>query len=92
VEKLTAGQHMHHWLFHQNEGIGRYVPDWLKNQPFNLMPMPSAAFHTALHGKGPNAMNFFARQWFGTPWWVKLLGGDYFGKGFNWWWHKRPSD
>jgi len=52
-------------------GIGKFMPDAIKNQPWNLMPMKSAAFHTALHGKGPQAFSLLKRLYFGTPQWAK---------------------
>jgi RHS repeat-associated protein len=65
------GQEMHHWLFHQNEGLGRYVPDAIKNEPWNLMPMPSRMFHLGLHGKGLGAMSGLEAMWYGTPGWAR---------------------
>jgi len=65
------GQHMHHWLIPQN-GWGRYIPDAIKNQPWNLMGMRSAAFHRGLHGIGPDPMNLLGKTAYGTPTWFKL--------------------
>jgi RHS repeat-associated protein len=39
MPKRRSGDHYHHWLFERNQGIGKHVPDWLKNQPWNLNPM-----------------------------------------------------
>ena len=65
---------MHHWLFNQNQGIGKYVADSIKNQPWNLMRMPAdTAFHDALHGGGRNPMNVVEGMWYGTPQWFKAL-------------------
>jgi RHS repeat-associated protein len=63
-------QPMHHWFIPQARW-GEYVPDIIKNQPWNLMPMPSAEFHIALHGWGPDAFNVRKRMWYGTPMWIK---------------------
>jgi RHS repeat-associated protein len=67
------GQEMHHWLVPQG-GWGGKVPDAIKNQPWNLMPMSDAAFHDALHGGGEYAMTFMERMWYGTPTSAKALG------------------
>ncbi|HYG37620.1 MAG TPA: RHS repeat-associated core domain-containing protein, partial [Cytophagales bacterium] len=76
--QAQKGQHMHHWLFQRNQGIGKYVPNAIKNQPWNLMPMPSSQFHRALHGFGD--MNIAERMWYGTPAWFRSgtlgTGGD----------------
>jgi hypothetical protein len=75
-------QEIHHWLFHQNEGIGKHVPEFIKNQPWNLMPMPlnNPAFHQALHGKGPLAKTLLGRVMhsrlvYGSPTWAKSVVG-----------------
>lgn len=53
------------------------------NQPWNLMPLESQAFHNAVHGWGPNAFNLGERGWYGSPTWVKVLGADLAGKGLS---------
>jgi RHS repeat-associated protein len=75
------GQEMHHWLLQQNSGIGKYAPNAIKNQPWNLMPMPSHEFHQALHGFGE--MNFAERALYGTPDWAKALGISGMGRMAN---------
>ena len=45
------GQEAHHWAIPRS-GWGSFVPDWLKNQPWNLTWMPDRTFHNALHGIG----------------------------------------
>ncbi|SCY35580.1 RHS repeat-associated core domain-containing protein [Desulfoluna spongiiphila] len=67
------GQHMHHWLFHRNQGLGKYVPDVIKNQPWNLMAMPNAIFHMSIHGKGKAPFNAAEKIWHGTPRWFKAM-------------------
>ncbi len=37
-----ATHHAHHWLFEQNQGIGRYVAPWIKNQPWNISVIPKS--------------------------------------------------
>jgi RHS repeat-associated protein len=63
-----SGQHVHHWAVHQATAK-RYGLEAVTNQPWNLMPMPSATFHRALHGYGN--MNIAERMWYGTPTWFK---------------------
>jgi RHS repeat-associated protein len=65
------GQEIHHWLIPQREW-GEQVPDFIKNQPWNLMSMPKdPTFHQGLHGKGINPMNLAEKLWNGTPTWFK---------------------
>ncbi|MFC4158952.1 hypothetical protein [Chitinimonas lacunae] len=35
------GVQRHHWLFERNQGIGKRVPDVVKNQPWNINPIRS---------------------------------------------------
>jgi hypothetical protein len=65
-----TGQPMHHWAIPQGEW-GRYIPDTIKNQPWNLMNMPDRAFHNALHGIGRTPFSFAERLWYGTPAWFR---------------------
>jgi RHS repeat-associated protein len=67
------GQPVHHWFLERGEGLGKYVPDWIKNQPWNLMTLPDQATHIAIHGKGAQAMNIGEQLWFGTPQWFKAF-------------------
>ena len=68
--QAEAGQQVHHWAIPRN-GWGKDVPDWFKNQPWNLMPMESAELHQAIHGWGE--LGEFGRFWSGTPDWFKAL-------------------
>ncbi len=77
-----AGQEVHHWLIPRNQW-GRRVPDWIKNQPWNLMPMPSRAWHNAIEGKGPNAFGPLGRLWHGSPAWARATGISAAGKAIN---------
>ncbi len=80
-----SGQALHHWLIPQGTW-GKEVPNWLKNQMPNLMPMTSRGFHNAVHGWGPNAYNGLQRLWYGTPQWFKALGysiGSRFANGLK---------
>jgi len=71
------GQEMHHWLLQQASSF----PNWLKNQPWNLIGTPSRVFHQALHGVGPRQMTALERVWYGTPSWFKALLPSLAGRG-----------
>lgn len=79
--QAAKGQHVHHWLLHRNQGLGRGVSNTVKNQPWNLMNMPGAGFHQSLHGYG--TMNAAERLWFGTPTWAKSLSAYGAGRAGN---------
>ena len=66
TRNLAKGTPVHHWLIPRG-GWGSHVPDVIKNQPWNLMPMPNQKFHNAVHGWGPDAFNAAERFWYGTP-------------------------
>jgi hypothetical protein len=70
---VAKGTPVHHWAIPQN-GWGKVVPNWIKNQPWNLMPMESPEFHRAVHGVGTHAFNALERIWYGTPAWSKVMG------------------
>jgi RHS repeat-associated protein len=85
------GQQMHHWAIPQG-GWGKYLPNWLKNQPWNLMGMPDAAFHGGLHGVGPEAFDFGERLWYGTPNWLAAGMGSVAGREANWMFNDGASE
>lgn len=67
--QAEKGQEVHHWLLHRNQGIGRNVADNIKNQPWNLIPMPkNPHIHDAIHGTGPlKGRQIPYLLWYGTP-------------------------
>jgi len=71
-----SGQHVHHWLIPQNRW-GKNVPDWIKNQPLNLKPMPDAVTHWRIDHRVGDLPRFnpAQRYWFGTPTWPKVAAG-----------------
>ncbi len=73
---LAKGQHGHHWLIPQN-GWGKKVPEAIKNQPWNVMPMPNSQTHARLHGKLGDMPKFNALERYvqGTPAWWKVQNG-----------------
>lgn len=62
IQSPGAGQQRHHWLFEQNQGIGKNVPDAIKNQPYNTNPI-SAELNNSL-SRHP------ALAWMGGPSWA----------------------
>lgn len=68
---LQAGEHGHHWAIPQN-GWGKAVPDWIKNQPWNIKGL-DAVTHGRIHGRytvdGVKLPRFKQgeRIWRGTP-------------------------
>lgn len=77
---LKPGQHGHHWAIPQNVW-GKNVPEWLKNQPWNIKPMPEGPAGAEMHGRMTNAykgkpqFNAVERYVYGTPTWSKVAGG-----------------
>jgi hypothetical protein len=73
---LDSGQHGHHWLIPQNKW-GKNVPDWIKNHPLNIKPMPDAVTHWRIDHRvgGLPRFNPAQRYWFGTPDWLKVATG-----------------
>ena len=59
---------LHHWLIWRNGWVGRHFPNWLKNQPWNLMSI-DGDLHIAIH----HSMNIPQRLWYGTPTWFKAV-------------------
>jgi hypothetical protein len=37
----------------EGSSVGKIVPNWIKNQPWNLNPMPSLEWHDFLHNIDP---------------------------------------
>jgi hypothetical protein len=77
---LKPGQHGHHWAIPQN-GWGKSMPDWLKNQPWNIKAMPAGPAGAEMHGrltnsyKGRRRFNVVERYVYGTPTWSKAAAG-----------------
>lgn len=79
---LEKGQDGHHWLIPQN-GWGEGIPTAIKNQPWNIKPMPNSEEGKALHGRITNAytlkgvrkerFNALDRYIVGTPTWWKAV-------------------
>ena len=60
---IPPGTHVHHQFIRQNSAIGKHIPDWIKNQPWNLNPIygqtirgemkTSSQVHSFIHGNSP---------------------------------------
>ncbi len=77
---LEVGQHGHHWAIPQN-GWGKGIPEAIKNQPWNIKPMPSPEVHGRLTGsyKGKPRFNVVEGYVHGTPTWSKVATGTAVG-------------
>ena len=78
VQNIPSNYQLHHWLISRNGPIGRRIPDWIKNHPWNLNPI-AFSVHQGVHGYGPTPYNFIGRWWFGTPGWAKALQSYFLG-------------
>lgn len=72
---LKPGQHGHHGIIPQN-GWGKAVPDYIKNQPWNIKaldPITHARVHGPVTIDGLKLPRFglARRVWEGTPTWTK---------------------
>jgi len=81
-EMAEPGQEVHHWLIPQG-GWGESIPDMIKNQPWNLMPMESQAFHNSVHGIGKDPFGLLGRYWYGSPDWAKAAAGSVGGRAID---------
>ncbi|MEN2416224.1 hypothetical protein [Flavobacterium mesophilum] len=61
-------QPLHHWLIQQNGRIGKFVPNMIKNQMWNLKPFATASMHMrAGHGYnylGEQGFNFYSTKYY----------------------------
>lgn len=72
-------QHVHHALV-PNRGWGKAVPDFIKNQPWNLKAMESSLDHVRIHSNsrqfGLPQFNSLGQYWHGTPTWWKAANAS----------------
>ena len=59
-------QEVHHWAIEANGSVGKHIPDWIKNQPWNYNAVPKPV-HDAITFRRYNALE---RWWYGTPGWA----------------------
>lgn len=86
---LQKGQDGHHWLITQNGFLGKKVPTAIKNQPWNIKPMPNNPKGKQMHGRITNAytldgirkerFNALDRYIVGTPTWWKFVNAGAIG-------------
>jgi hypothetical protein len=89
----NKGQVVHHSLLERNQGLGKWLPDFIKNQPPNLKPMPSVQIHDRMdHAAwGMPQLNFFERYHYGTPDWLKWFKPAAAGHGILGDWRAHQS-
>jgi len=72
-------EHVHHWAIPQN-GWGKAVPDWIKNQPWNGRPMETTLDHIRTHSRSLKfdlpRFNALERYWNSTPRWWKAANAS----------------
>lgn len=72
---LAKGQDGHHWAIPQNDW-GKFVPDAIKNQAWNITPMTSRLAHIRIHNasrvESLPRFNVVERYLYGTPDWWKV--------------------
>lgn len=85
TKRLPEGLQGHHWLIPQNQW-GKYFPEVLKNQPWNIKGLPGDT-HKRLRGRdrinGLPKFNAVERYVHGTPTWWKVQNGVWAGHGAN---------
>jgi hypothetical protein len=92
----APGQPLHHWLIEQRSALGKLVPGHIKNQKWNLLPMPDAATHGRLSHKYKDLKEFNPIEKFryGLPIGVQVTTADALGhalmKGKAEWDKRKP--
>jgi hypothetical protein len=73
---IKAGEEGHHWAIPQNQW-GKEVPEWLKNQAWNIKSLDSVT-HARLRNKIGDLPRFgpLDRLRYGTPAWAKAVAGS----------------
>lgn len=79
TRNLPKNTPAHHWLIEQNSKFGKVVPEVVKNQPYNLLPVADTAFHTAIH----HTMRPWQRLIYATPSWYKAFVFSGAGRGIE---------
>jgi hypothetical protein len=84
----APGQVFHHWLIPRNQW-GKKVPEFIKNQPWNLLKYTDDTYsgatarmlHNAVEAKGTFRLTSSQRFVYGTPNWAKHLPSSAVGHG-----------
>ncbi len=79
---VGKGVQAHHGVI-PNNGWGKAIPDWIKNQPWNITSIPSAEVHGRIHHsyRGLPRFNLAQRYYYGTPPWAKAATTSAAGHG-----------
>lgn len=81
----SVGEQLHHW-FIPNNGWGKYLPNAIKNQPWNLNAMNTYE-HGLVHGTikgGTSYSNPLTSIYYQTPNWAKAVGiGGVLGRSIH---------
>jgi RHS repeat-associated protein len=88
TRSLPPYTEVHHWLLQQNQGLGRWFPEWFKNQPWNLVVIDerviqgqrysSKILHMAVHGRSRQlTLEWYERLLLGTPDWAQWAALDF---------------
>ena len=87
AQGLDSRTDLHHSFISQNGRFGRHVPDYIKNHPLNLKPLPRGT-HRRIHGRDHSLPGNLGRRFgrarrylHGTPNWSKA--GDLVGTGIG---------
>ena len=79
AQGTPSGNELHHWAIQKKGPIGRYVPNAIKNHPWNLKSLPES-IHTRMHGRdlvrGLPKFNIYNRWRHGVPSWAKAIQGN----------------
>jgi RHS repeat-associated protein len=84
---VGSGKELHHWLIPQN-GWGKSVPNYIKNQPWNIKVTNSRAAHakidTAFSVRGVSPYPLAIRPWMAMPNWARgVTLGTGIGLGYG---------
>lgn len=66
LHDIPASQDVHHWGIEKGSKLGKMLPDWMVNHPWNLNPVLRGT-----HWEIDNLLNPFERWLAGTPEWAK---------------------
>lgn len=80
---LKKGEPGHHAFIERNGPIGKRVPDIIKNQEWNITPLPDAKTHGRIHHKWKTDPRFdpITRTIVGSPPWAKAAAAGAAGDG-----------
>ena len=71
---------LHHWAISEHGRLGKQLPQWFVNHPWNYKNLASRELHFAVEGRGGWNLARYERWWLGTPDWYKLGLASYGGR------------